>query len=186
MIQVSPYRGKARLSLFPSPPLPCSHIAQATTGPEHGYLLSICHHAGEQHREHDWLHWLLFCSLCCVVLVIDGTLAFLDFSIMQGGIIRMIILHGHVAQPCLYSCMSDHHTSSNVPGARKCTVLEQRTVSSASCKCALSGLWHKRTVWHTVYWSRWLKTMPLFLFTESRNISKNSGSQCLASKGSKI
>ena len=59
--------------------------------------------------QRTWLTSLtFFCSLCCVVPVKDGTLAFLDFSIMQGGIICMIKPHGHVAQPCLYSCMSDH------------------------------------------------------------------------------
>ena len=60
-----------------------------------------------------------------------------------------------------------------MPGARKCTVLEQRTVRSASCECALSGLWHKRTVWHTVYWSRWLKTMPpFFIYWIKKQIEK--------------
>lgn len=55
------------------------------------------------------------------VLVVDGPLTFLDLLMMQDGVIHMIMLHVHVAHPCL--CMSDlsvlKHSSSNFARARK-------------------------------------------------------------------
>lgn len=57
------------------------------------------------------------------VLVVDGPLTFLDLLMMQDGVIHMIMLHVHVAHPCLCLCMSDlsvlKHSSSNFARARK-------------------------------------------------------------------
>ena len=57
---VALYRAEAGLSVLPSPPLACTHIALAATRPGHSYLLYInnrvvvwLQHNGEQHSEHD-------------------------------------------------------------------------------------------------------------------------------------
>lgn len=66
--------------------------------------------------QRTWQTLLTFCGLFCVILVIDGPLSFLDFLIVQDAVIRVIILHVHIAQPCLHSYMSNRtmlkHTSS--------------------------------------------------------------------------
>lgn len=66
---------------------------------------------------------LTFFGLICVILLMDGPLTFLDFSIMQSRAIRMIILHFHIAHPCLCLYMSYHtvpkHTASNSAMASK-------------------------------------------------------------------
>ena len=70
-------RSKAGLSLLPSSLLACTHIALASTGPEHSYLLYIRHHVimwsqhnGNQKRQHNFTGF--FCGLFCVIVVIDG------------------------------------------------------------------------------------------------------------------
>ena len=85
----------------------CSGHSRAWAWLSHVHT-SSCHSAvAAQWRttQRTWLYWL-FCGLFCVILVIDGLLKFLDFLIMQGGIICMIILHIHVEQPCYnFACL---------------------------------------------------------------------------------
>ena len=59
----------------------------------------------QNNTENMTMTLITFCGLFCVILVIDGPLTFLDFLIMQGAVVRMIILDVHIAQPCLHSCM---------------------------------------------------------------------------------
>lgn len=83
------------------------------THTEHIYLLYKRHHVtawlqhnGEQNREHDLTDFFV-AYFTCMVLVSDSPLTFLEFLIMQGSIIHIIILHVDITQQCLCWCISN-------------------------------------------------------------------------------
>lgn len=99
---VASYCAEAQLSLLPSLPLPCAHIALAASRPEHSYLLYISHHviAWPQHNgvkktenilDMDFL-WLIS---CCFGHKRPSHIP--GFATQR----NMIILHVHVVQSCM-------------------------------------------------------------------------------------
>ena len=81
-----------------------------------------------------------FCGLFCVILVIDSILTFLDFLIIQGGIIRMIIPHGLMCLLRLY-CAEAYHFRLCQGVPRKCTFLEHQMESSHPSNIGVKHTW---------------------------------------------
>ena len=130
--------------------------------------MSSSHHAGEQHR--DWLTSPTFLGLTSCRFGhrqhsrIPGSL---DYAR------RRINTHDYTSRPRCAAvlglmherlCCAIAHLFQHAGGGRE--VQRASATDGALCLVWARPQWikHKRPVWHTVYWSRWLKTMPPFFY----------------------